>query len=134
MDGAVPLAIDLRLDAQPIASESVLRPAGAYVLTISTTLPRPDLPLALHSTYVGAPGAPTHVIHLQQGPSGHDPQIDGAAFNDDADPELCMVVFRPRECAYDHAHRLVAWLGELGHELGVDVTDAAIAALEVVPS
>jgi hypothetical protein len=134
MDGATALAIDLILDGQPIASESVMRAAGAHVVVLSTTLPRPDLPLTLHSTYVGAPGAPTHVIHLQQGPSGRPPHIDGATFGDDADPEHCMVVFAPRDCAYDHAHRLVGWLGELGHQLRVDVTDAAIAALEAIPT
>jgi hypothetical protein len=132
MDGAYPLAIGLRLDGEPVASESVFRPAGAYVLTISTTIPRPDLPLTLTSTYVGAPGAPTHVIHLQQGPAGFAPQIDGEAFADDDEPELCMVVFRPADCAADHTLRLISWLDRLGHHLQADLSDAAIAALQAV--
>jgi hypothetical protein len=131
-DGARPLPISLTLDGAPVASSTVFRPAGAHVLTISTTIPRPDLPLTLHSTYVGAPGAPTHVIHLQQGPAGYAAQIEGEAFADDHEPELCMVVFRPGDCAADHTLRLIGWLNQRGHNLQVDLSEAAIAALQAV--
>jgi hypothetical protein len=130
MDGSHPLPISLRLDGHPLASSTIFRPAGAHVLTIATTITHPALPLTLHSTYVGAPSAPTHVVHLQQGIGG--PSIESEAFSDDSHPELNMVVFRPGDCAVDHTLRLITWVNDLGHLLQVELPDEAIAALEAI--
>ena len=123
-NGGVPLQIEL--DGERVRSETVFVQSGAYALTIMTTIVRPELPVELHSTYVGHPGTPTHVMHLQLGPAGRVPEID-AAVHDERD--VC-VVFTPRNAVYDHAHVLVALLRELGHHAAVHMDDEAFRLLE----
>src|SRR5438067_9014340 len=128
MDAALALEIELRVDGKPVASSTLVRPAGANVLTISTSIPRPDLALTLHSTYTGAPLAPTHVVHLQL--ARHRPVIEHATFADDDHPERSMVAYWPQHCATDHVARLMDWLGQLGHQLQADLGDSVTTALQ----
>ena len=123
-DGRIPLQIEL--DGKRVRSETVFTQAGAYGLTIMTTIARPDLPVELHSTYVGHPGTPTHATHLQLGPSAHRPRVDTSVL-DEAD--VC-VVFTPRNAVYDHAHELLALLRELGYHAAVHTDDEAFRLLE----
>lgn len=123
-DGRIPLQIEL--DGKRVRSETVFAQGGAYALTIMTTIARPDLPVELHSTYVGHPGELTHVSHLQLGPAGRPPMID-TAVHDEGD--VC-VVFTPRNAVYDHAHELVALLRELGHHAAVHTDDDSFRRLE----
>ncbi len=121
--------IDLRLTiaGEPTESETTCTWAGAHVLTVDTVVPRSDLALELHSTFVGHPGLPTHVIHLRLGSPGHEPSIT-AADEDHLEP-----TFAPRACAYEHAQRLIEILSDLGHCAGVNVSgDSAFYALERV--
>jgi hypothetical protein len=132
MPGARTLPIALTLDGQPIAAETLARPAGAHVLTLSTTIDRADLALTLHSTYMGAPGAPTHVLRLQLGPAGRPASIDRHTFADHDHPELSMVTYRPGDCAADHALALIDRLKQLGHRLQIELGDDTIAALQAI--
>jgi hypothetical protein len=125
-DGLIPFRVELH--GETVWSETVYAQAGAYALTIVTTLPRAELPVELHSTYVGHPGAPTHATHLRLGPATNDPRIDVAP-HDDSD--ICLV-FTPRNAVYDHAHQLVELLGELGYGAAVQVDEDAFRALEAV--
>jgi hypothetical protein len=124
IDGRIPLQIEL--DGKDVRSETVFVQAGAYALTIMTTIIRPDLPVELHSTYVGHPGAATHATHLQLGPAARRPEIETAVHDD---TNVC-VVFTPRNAVYDHAHELVALLRGLGHHAAVHTEDMAFRSLE----
>ena len=128
VDGKIPLRLEL--DGREVESETVYAQSGAYALTIITTLPRPDLPVELHSTYVGHPGAVTQVTHLRLGPEARAPQLATA---EHAEDDICLV-FTPRNAVYDHAHELVEFIAELGYRATVHVDDRAFRALEAVPS
>lgn len=128
VDGKIPLRLEI--DGREVESETVYAQAGAYALTIMTTLPRIELPVELHSTYVGHPGSPTHATHLRLGPEARAPRVETA---EHADHEICLV-FTPRNAVYDHAHELIDFIGELGYRAGVHIDDRAFRALEVVPS
>ena len=127
-DGKIPLRIEL--DGRPVSSETVYAQSGAYALTIATTLRGAELPVELHSTYVGHPGAPTHATHLRLGPEAHAP---GLETTEHADDDICLV-FTPRNAVYDHAHELVEFVDGLGYRARVHVDDCAFQALESVPS
>jgi hypothetical protein len=119
--------LELRIDGDPTLSETTCTWAGAHVLTIHTVVPRADLALELHSTFVGHPGVPTHVVHLRLGPPGCEPSIVAAEMgNPQVEP-----TYAPRACAYEHAQRLIEVLEDLGHGVAVNVPgDAAFDALE----
>jgi hypothetical protein len=117
--------LELRLDGQPVESETTCTWAGAYVLVVHTVLPRPDLALELHSTFVGHPDVETHVAHLVLGPPGRAPELNSADHGE-LDPMLS-----PRGCVYEHAQHLIEVLHELGHRGAVDVPgERAFAGLE----
>ena len=123
--------IDLKLtiDARPVVSETTCTWAGAHVLTVHTVIPRSDLALELHSTFVGHPGVRTQVVHLRLGPPGHEPEITST----DADDAQLEPTYAPRACAYEHAQRLIEILADLGYRAGVDVRgESAFDALERV--
>ncbi len=119
--------LELRIDGEPRRSETTCTWAGAHVLTIHTVVPRGDLALELHSTFVGHPGVPTHVVHLRLGPPGCEPSIVAAEVgNPQVEP-----TYAPRVCAYEHAQRLIEVLADLGRAGAVNVPgDAAFDALE----
>ncbi len=126
-------SIDLQitLDGRAAASDTRFTRAGAWVLSIASTLPGPDGPVVeLHSTYVGHPGLRTRATHLQLGPRSGESALLSAEHRDDREPEDCLVLFRPRELAYDHAHRLLELLQQLGHTAAVTVPDQAFGQLE----
>jgi hypothetical protein len=123
--------LELRIDGEPTLSETTFTWAGAHVLTIHTVVPRGDLALELHSTFVGHPGVPTHVIHLRLGPPGREPSIVAAEIgNPQVEP-----TYGARACAYEHAQLLIEVLADLGHRVAVNVRgDTAFDALERVGS
>jgi hypothetical protein len=121
--------LDVTLDGADAESETTCTWAGAHVLTVHTVLPRRDLALELHSTFVGHPGLPTHVVHLILGPPGQEPSITA----DDHTGEHRDPTYFPRACAYEHAQRLLEILSALGHRAGVNVRgEGAFEALERV--
>src|SRR5579872_1550087 len=123
--------LNLALDGALVESETTCTWAGAHVLTIHTAIPRADLALELHSTFIGHAGVPTHVVHLRLGPPGHAPSIAAADHDEDQlDPTNA-----PRSCAYEHAQHLIEVLSQLGYRATVDVPgDAAFEGLERVAS
>lgn len=125
--------IDLRilLDGQPAVCETRFVRAGAWILMIATTLPGPDGPVVeLHSSYTGHPGIRTRSTHLQLGPERDHSAIETAEHTDDAQTENCLILFRPRELAYDHTHRLLTHLQQLGHHATAQIPEHAFTALE----
>lgn len=127
VDSRPRIDLELRIDGEPMLSETTCTWAGAHVLTIHTVVPRGDLALELHSTFVGHPGVPPHVVHLRLGPPGCEPSIVASEVgNPQAEP-----TFAPRACAYEHAQRLIEILADLGRAGAVHVPgDAAFGALE----
>ena len=125
-DGEIPLSLEL--DGRRAGSETVYAQAGANALTIVTTLRGAELPVELHSTYVGHPGTPTRATHLRLGPGGHSPYVASTEHNEE---DICLV-FTPRNAVYDHAHELVQLLSDLGYRPSVRIDDAAFRALEAV--
>ena len=119
--------LDVTIDGRSTVSETTATWAGAHVLTVHTVIPRTDLALELHSTFVGHAGVSTHVVHLTLGPPGHEPTITSADHDDDdLDP-----THAPRACAYEHAQRLIEVVAGLGHRAAVDVPgERAFDALE----
>lgn len=107
--------LELTLDGTAVSSETTCTWAGAYVLTVHTVIPRSDLALELHSTFVGHPGVQTHAAHLVLGPPGRMPELTSSD-HEELDPMLS-----PRGCVYEHAQRLIEALGELGHQTAVNV-------------
>jgi hypothetical protein len=122
-----PIGVELVIDRAPTFSETTYTWAGAHVVSIHTVVPRADLAIELHSTFVGHPGAHTHVVHLRLGPPGREPAIVAAEIRD---PHV-EPTYAPRACAYEHAQRLIEVFAEFGHEAAVEVLgDAAFGALE----
>src|SRR5436305_1240410 len=111
------IKFDVRIDGVEVDTETTCSWAGAHVLTVHTTIPRKDLALELHSTFVGHPSVPTHVVHLQLGPPGREPTITYA----DVDDQQLDPTYAPRSCVYEHAQRLIEVLADLGHRAAVNV-------------
>ena len=119
--------LDLTIGSESADSETTYTWAGAHVLTLHTVIPRPDLALELHSTFVGHPGLHTHVVHLSLGPVGHDPSLTSA----DLDGEQLEPTYAARACAYEHAQRLIEVLSDLGQVAAVNVPgESAFDSLE----
>jgi hypothetical protein len=121
--------LNVTIDSRSTASETTCTWAGAHVLTVHTVIPRADLALELHSTYVGHSGVPTHVVHLTLGQRGREPTITAADHDeDDLDP-----TYAPRACVYEHAQHLIEVLSGLGYRAAVDVPgERAFEGLERV--
>jgi hypothetical protein len=123
--------LELMVDGMHAESETTCTWAGAHVLTVHTALPRSDLALELHSTFVGYSGVQTHVVHLTLGPPGHEATITAADHDEDhLDP-----THAPRACAYELAQHLIEVLGRLGYRASVNVPgERAFDGLErIVP-
>ena len=124
-----PIDLKLTIDAQPVVSETTCTWAGAHVLTVHTVIPRSDLALELHSTFVGHPGLCTRVVHLRLGPLGNEPAITST----DVDDTALEPTFAPRLCAYEHAQRLIEILSDFGYQAAMSVpSESAFDALERV--
>jgi hypothetical protein len=123
------IGLNLAVDGEPVEAETTCKWAAAHMLTVHTAIPRPDLALELHSTFVGHVGVPTHVIHLTLGPPGRDPSMTTADHGEDQlDP-----TYASRACAYEHAQRLIEILSYLGYRATVDVPgESAFEGLERV--
>ena len=63
-----PIACRLRIDGQPVRSETLLTEAGPNALVLSTTLS--DRGIWLDSTYLGHGSAETQITHLLVAPEG----------------------------------------------------------------
>jgi hypothetical protein len=124
--------MSLTIDGELVPTSTTVHWSGAHVVTIATVIAHHDLPLALTSPYIGAPGARTHVTHLQPGPTAQGPTIETIAFHDAHGTAASKVFYRAAGCAYDHAHRLLEWLFALLHEVTVDLADDAVAVLDAV--
>jgi hypothetical protein len=119
------ISLRVEVDGAATASETRYTRAGPYVLTIATVLPRSDLAVELHSTYMGHPKLPTRATHLRLAIRDVRPAIHAP------DQRDVDVVCSPRDCVYDHSLRLIDYLGELGHQAVVKIDEATFVDLEI---
>lgn len=117
------ISLPISVDGRPVASETLLATAGAYVVVLATVLP--DHGVEVHSTYLGHADADTQAGHLLLAP-GVTPATETIAHSEHALP----VVHARRRCLIDHANVVLAFLKDLDHQAGIDVEDAAITAVE----
>ena len=121
--------LPITLDGEPVESHTTYTWAGAYILSLHTVLPQPDLALELHSTFVGHNGVSTIVVHLVLGPPCHH----AITITDEHPHEQLDPTFAPRACAYEHAHQLIEILDSLGIRGAVNIAgEQAFAQLERV--
>ena len=117
----------VHLDGARVPAHTELAYAGAYQLTLSTTLPA--LGVELHSSYLGHPDAAEALAsHLALAPDT-DPRTWSSTHRG---TELPVSEAR-RRCLYDHALELQELLA--GHEsaraVAVELADAALELLDV---
>jgi len=118
-----PIACRLRIDGQPVRSETLLTEAGPNALVLSTTLS--DRGIWLDSTYLGHGSAETQITHLLVAP-GRSGETECRTVPHDEIP----VIHVRRLCLYDHLQRLQDFLDSLGHTGQVHGLDLAIEAVE----
>jgi len=112
--------LELSIDAEPVVSETTCTWAGAHVLTVHTVVPRSDLALELHSTFVGHPGLRTQVVHLRLGPPGHEPTSTSSEVDEaQLEPTYAPNHFAQATYDYTRAHTgtvFAAWMRGLAKE------------------
>ena len=127
MRGDIPVTVTI--DDRPCQVHSTYRwSGGGCVLTLSTVLPERGLAAELISTYVGYTDTPTIATHLMLGPVGQPASIATAEHA----REDFGAVESARECAYDHANRLIEALGANGHRVSVELDEQSFSQLERV--
>lgn len=116
---------EIRVDGERLAAASYLAYAGAYQLTLMTTVL--DLALELHSSYLGHPdAAETVASHLELRPERIPETWSERHFAGD----LPVADDRQR-CLYDHLAQLQQCVGSAtGAEVTIDVADAAIETVD----
>lgn len=121
------LLVQVSVDGQPCEAHSTFAwGGGGTVLTISTVLPERGLSVELISTYVGHASTPTIATHLMLGPAGQENDVATDQHEHLAPAE------NARECAYDHAHRLIEALRAASGEASVLLDELSFAELERV--
>jgi hypothetical protein len=123
----IPLLVSI--DGRPSEAHSTYSwSGGGAVLTLSTVLPERGLAAELISTYVGHSDTPTIATHLMLGPVGQPASIATPEHaHKDLDP-----VEGARDCAYDHANRLMEFLGAHGSHVSVELDERSFSQLERV--
>ena len=117
----------VHLDGARVPAHTELAYAGAYQLTLSTTLPA--LGVELHSSYLGHPRADEALAsHLALAPDS-DPLTWSATHRG---TELPVSEAR-RRCLYDHALELQEFLtdDERARAVAVELADEALELLDV---
>jgi hypothetical protein len=117
---ARPLTVRLTLDAQPVASTTRLIELGGYHVAVSTVVLGPQLPLELHSSYLGHPDTATRATHLTIAPGHADTHVM------EHDQSQLPVTHARERCLLDHLQVLIELATELGHTLGVELPKRAL--------
>jgi len=78
----------------------------------------------------GHAGIATCAVHLTLGPATHAPRVITAEHEHcDLDPTINV-----RGCLYEHARMLLEMLQDLGHDVGIEISDDAFGELERIGS
>ena len=111
------LPVHVTLDQRRVASSTHLAELGGYHVALSTLLLSPTLPIEVHSSYLGAPGAQTRATHLTISPGRAVTHVT------EHDPGQLPVTHARERCVLDHLQILVELATELEHPLGIHLPD-----------
>jgi hypothetical protein len=113
----------IRIEDRVEDAETSIATPGAYVVSVSTTLP--GVVAELHSVYVGHEAADTQITELRFAPH-RKPETSVRTVPHQQVP----VVYEKHGCLYDHLQRLQELLAEaLDAEVAIDHLDAALDSL-----
>jgi hypothetical protein len=115
-----PLTVAVRLDGQSVGSSTRLIELGGYHVAIGTVVLTAELPIEVHSSYLGHPGTLTRAVHLTIAPARVDTRV--VEHNHDQLP----VTHARERCLLDHLQVLVEIASELDHTLSVELPDHAL--------
>jgi hypothetical protein len=120
------IALEIRLDGEPVESETTCIWATPYVFVVASTLPSAGLAITVHSTFVGHEDVPTSAVHLTVGPAGVPAALRVAHHdNTNLDPKI-----NSRACVYEHCVVVLDYLQSLGRAATQHIPQHAFAALE----
>lgn len=121
-----PLGVELTVDGDAVDAVTECASVGAYVLVLSTAVAERELPVDLHSTYVGHRDGETLATHLALLPG-----VSGGRLVSVRRPAAALPVGEDdrSRCLYDHLQQLLALLEELGLSAAVRVGDDAVAVV-----
>ncbi|RKQ90519.1 hypothetical protein C8N24_0324 [Solirubrobacter pauli] len=121
------IAVAITLNGHPVPSVTRVASVNAHVLVITTTIPSPQAPVTLTSTYVGARENDTHATHLLEGPEHPHGQLETHVHLPEQMP---VAADERRGCLYDHLQLLLRALNRLDCDPTIDVGDDAIDAVD----
>jgi hypothetical protein len=114
------LSIRLSLDERPVDSETRLVELGAYHVALSTVVLNADLPIEVHSSYLGHTGTETHATHLTIAPDIADTYLATH------DASQLPVTHARERYVLDHLQVLIDLATKLDQALQVDLPDHAM--------
>jgi hypothetical protein len=109
----------MTLDQRPVEGETRLIELGGYHVALSTVVLSSDLPIELHSSYLGHPGTDTHATHLTIARGQADARVETH------DSTQLPVTHARERCVLDHLQILVELATALDHTLQLDLHDHA---------
>jgi hypothetical protein len=113
------LPLSATLDERTIDARLQIAELGGYHVAVSTVLLCPELPIELHSSYLGHPRVATSATHLAIAPGHAD--IDVVSH----DHAQLPVTHARERCVLDHLQALVELADQLGHTLQVELLEHA---------
>jgi hypothetical protein len=113
--------VAVRLNGQAVASSTRLVAVGGYHVAIGTVLLSAELPIEVHSSYLGHPDTVTRAAHLTIAPGRADILVV------EHDHDQLPVTHARERCLLDHLQVLVELASELRHTLSVELPDHAPA-------
>ena len=114
---------EIRVSGVRVHASTYLAYAGAYQLTLSTTVA--ELALELHSSYLGHPACDVAISHLELA------RATEPAIATELRPAADLLVGDRRRCLYDHLAQLQELLaGRCGAEVKIEVADGALDLVE----
>jgi hypothetical protein len=117
---ARPVTVRLNVDARPVASSTRLIELGGYQLAIGTVVLSTELPIEVHSSYLGHPGTPTRAVHLTIVPERAETHVV------EHEHHQLPVTHARERCLLDHLQTLVELASDLGHTVSVELPDHAV--------
>jgi hypothetical protein len=117
---ARPLTVALRLDGRSVPSSMRLVELGGYHVAIGTVVLSAELPIEVHSGYLGHAGTRTRAVHLTIAPERAGTHVV------EHDHDQLPVTHARERCLLDHLQVLVDLASELGHTLSVELPDHAL--------
>jgi hypothetical protein len=98
---------EIRVDGEPVASETLVSIIGAHAVAVSTTIS--GVPAQLHSTYLGDPAVDTQIAEVRLAP-----HVGRESLTRSVTALALPVTHEPLRALYDHLQRLQDMLARRG--------------------